>query len=64
MMNDPAAFRPAPAGRNPLQFPFAGPPEPGTAHELAPGVFWVRMPLPFALDHINLWVLREGTAGR
>ena len=60
-MNDPAAgFRPAPAGHGPLQFPFPGPPEPGTTHELAPGVFWLRMPLPFALDHINLWVLRDG----
>jgi hypothetical protein len=27
--------------------------------EVAPGVFWLRMPLPFALDHINLWVLRD-----
>ena len=23
-------------------------------------MFWLRMPLPFALDHINLWVLRDG----
>ena len=21
---------------------------------------WLRMPLPFALDHINLWVLEDG----
>lgn len=28
--------------------------------EVAPGVFWVRMPLPFQLDHINLWILRDG----
>ena len=27
--------------------------------ELAPGVRWLRMPLPFALDHINLWLLRD-----
>jgi len=27
---------------------------------VAPGVWWVRMPLPFALDHINLWVLEDG----
>ncbi|MCK7491174.1 MAG: hypothetical protein MZW92_05065 [Comamonadaceae bacterium] len=32
---------------------------PGTAVEVAPGVRWLRMPLPFALDHINLWLLRR-----
>lgn len=32
----------------------------GTALEVAPGVFWLRMPLPFALDHINLWLLDDG----
>jgi glyoxylase-like metal-dependent hydrolase (beta-lactamase superfamily II) len=31
----------------------------GTKFEVAPGIFWVRMPLPFALDHINLWLVRE-----
>jgi len=34
-------------------------PPPGTAFEVAPGVHWVRMPLPFALDHINLWVIND-----
>ena len=27
--------------------------------EVAPGIYWVRMPLPFALDHVNLWLLRD-----
>jgi glyoxylase-like metal-dependent hydrolase (beta-lactamase superfamily II) len=27
---------------------------------VAEGVYWLRMPLPFALDHINLWLLRDG----
>lgn len=35
-------------------------PAPGTRHEIAPGVYWLRMGLPFALDHINLWLLRDG----
>ncbi|RZI44589.1 MBL fold metallo-hydrolase [Herbaspirillum sp. HC18] len=35
-------------------------PEPGALHEIAPGVYWLRMGLPFALDHINLWLLRDG----
>ena len=28
--------------------------------EVAPGIHWIRMPLPFALDHVNLWLLEDG----
>jgi glyoxylase-like metal-dependent hydrolase (beta-lactamase superfamily II) len=35
-------------------------PAPGEAIDLAPGVRWLRMGLPFALDHINLWLLEDG----
>ena len=45
-----------------LDFPFASPPQPGEAREVAPHVFWLRMPLPFALDHINLWLLEEDSS--
>jgi glyoxylase-like metal-dependent hydrolase (beta-lactamase superfamily II) len=41
-------------------------PAPGQTIDLAPGVKWVRMGLPFALDHINLWLLADeidGVAG-
>jgi glyoxylase-like metal-dependent hydrolase (beta-lactamase superfamily II) len=31
----------------------------GTTLEVAPGVRWLRMALPFQLDHINLWLLRD-----
>jgi glyoxylase-like metal-dependent hydrolase (beta-lactamase superfamily II) len=34
-------------------------PENGRAIELAPGVLWLRMGLPFALNHINLWLLED-----
>jgi glyoxylase-like metal-dependent hydrolase (beta-lactamase superfamily II) len=34
-------------------------PEAGTAVTVAPGILWVRMPLPFALDHINIWLLED-----
>jgi glyoxylase-like metal-dependent hydrolase (beta-lactamase superfamily II) len=37
-------------------------PAPGEVLELAPGVRWLRMGLPFALDHINLWLLRDRDA--
>jgi glyoxylase-like metal-dependent hydrolase (beta-lactamase superfamily II) len=37
----------------------AEPPAPGGAPAVAPGILWLRMPLPFALDHINLWLIEE-----
>ena len=43
----------------PIAYPFANPPAPGTAAEVAPGVHWLRMALPFQLDHINLWALED-----
>ncbi len=39
-------------------------PEPGRTIEVAPGVRWLRMKLPFALDHINLWAIRDQHEGR
>jgi glyoxylase-like metal-dependent hydrolase (beta-lactamase superfamily II) len=36
----------------------------GSTLEVAPGVRWIRMQLPFALDHINLWLLRDVQDGR
>ncbi len=39
-------------------------PAPGRAKAVAPGVSWVRMGLPFALDHINLWLLGDTLDGR
>ena len=48
------------AGKAKLEYPFDRLPERGHAIEVAPGVHWLRMPLPFALDHINLWVLDDG----
>lgn len=49
-----------------LQYSFGDTlPPTGTTLEVAPGVRWLRMPLPFALDHINLWLLRDrDEAGR
>jgi len=43
-----------------LQFPHTAAPAAGTSREVAPGLRWLRMPLPFALDHINLWLLEDG----
>lgn len=48
-----------------LQYPFGETlPEGGARQQVAPGVYWLRMPLPFALDHINLWLVRDRLEGR
>lgn len=39
-------------------------PAPGQALSVAPGVKWLRMSLPFALNHVNLWLLRDEIEGR
>lgn len=46
-----------PAAR--LSYPLGEPPEGGHVKEAAPGVLWVRMPLPFALKWINLYLLED-----
>ncbi len=35
-------------------------PRPGDAFEVADGIWWICMPMPGRLDHINLWLLRDG----
>jgi len=44
-----------------LVYPYETAPEPGTTREISPGVHWLRMPLPFPPDHINLWLLADST---
>jgi glyoxylase-like metal-dependent hydrolase (beta-lactamase superfamily II) len=45
-----------------LEYPFEKlwSPKPGEPFEVADGVYWLRVPLPIALDHINLWLLKDG----
>ena len=49
----------APAG---LRYPWPDPPEHGEAIEVAPGVLWMRLPLPMKLDHVNVYALDGGDA--
>ena len=42
-----------------LEYPYPDTPAPGSTIEVAPGVRWLSMPLPFALDHINLWIVQD-----
>jgi glyoxylase-like metal-dependent hydrolase (beta-lactamase superfamily II) len=59
----PAAPFLCPLKRRPMLlepvYPIATPPATGTTFAVAPGVHWLRMPLPFALNHINLYVLKD-----
>lgn len=50
--------KPAPAPR--LHRPWDQPPAPGTMIEVAAGVFWARLSLPMALDHVNVYALDDG----
>jgi glyoxylase-like metal-dependent hydrolase (beta-lactamase superfamily II) len=43
-----------------ISFPWPKPLPFGGVVSVAPGVRWLRMPLPFRLDHINLWLLDDG----
>jgi len=43
-----------------LRYPWAEPPAHGEAIEVAPGVLWIRLPLPMALDHVNIYALDDG----
>jgi glyoxylase-like metal-dependent hydrolase (beta-lactamase superfamily II) len=42
-----------------LRTPFAEPPPPGGATEVAPGILWLRLALPFRLDHVNIYALED-----
>lgn len=43
-----------------IAYEFERMPARGAMREILPGVRWLRMPLPFELDHINLWLLADG----
>ena len=47
------------AARAVLDYPFTPPASDGSVVEVAPGILWARMPMPMALDHINVYMLRD-----
>lgn len=56
-------FQSKTAGRPSLEYPWGkAVPETGATIEVAPGVHWLRMPLPFSLNHINLWLVDDGAS--
>ena len=59
-MSDESRVSSAPVADTGLSYPFETPPGAGEVVEVAEGVFWIRMGLPYSLDHINLWALQDG----
>lgn len=45
-----------------IEYAFESTPDIGSTQPVAHGIHWLRMPLPFSLGHINLWLL-EGDDG-
>lgn len=43
-----------------LRYPWETPPAPGEVIELAPDLLWVRLKLPFQLNHVNIYLLADG----
>lgn len=42
-----------------LSYPFERPPAFGETLEVAPGILWLRLPLPFRLNHVNVYLLED-----
>ncbi len=47
-------------GASGIRHPFPDAPAEGSATEVAPGILWMRLPLPMTLDHVNVYALYDG----
>jgi glyoxylase-like metal-dependent hydrolase (beta-lactamase superfamily II) len=43
-----------------IVFAHTAPPAPGMVIEVAPGIMWARLALPFQLDHVNIYLIDDG----
>ena len=43
-----------------LRYPWENHPGPDQVVEVMPGVLWVRLKLPFRLNHVNIYLLADG----
>src|SRR3954463_1884879 len=43
-----------------LRYPWGQHPGPAEGVEIRPGVLWVRLKLPFRLNHVNIYLLADG----
>ena len=65
MARTPTAVRTMPLQPAPLHYPLGDQrPATGEVLTLRPGLHWIRMPLPFALNHFNLWALDDAWEGQ
>ena len=48
------------ASAPPLHFPWPAPPPLGATTEVADGILWLRLALPFRLDHVNVFLIEDG----
>ena len=53
---------PMPDGIRNIRYPIEVPPAEGEVVEVAEGILWARLPLPMALDHVNVYALDDGDA--
>jgi glyoxylase-like metal-dependent hydrolase (beta-lactamase superfamily II) len=53
-------FPPLQSDRQTVKFPISEPPPHGAFLSPAPGILWARLPIPFALDHVNVYLIEDG----
>lgn len=51
------------AGSDGIRHPYDTPPAAGEGLPVAPGILWLRLPLPMALDHVNAYALDDRLHG-
>ncbi len=49
-----------PTADQPLVYLHETAPDPGHSIEISKGLIWLRLPLPFVLNHVNCWLLEDG----
>lgn len=48
------------AAQQPISFPHEVPPTGSECIEVAPGILWARLKLPFRLNHVNIYLIEDG----
>ncbi len=43
-----------------LDYPLSGQPEDGHSQKIEFGLLWIRLPLPYRLNHVNVWAIDDG----
>lgn len=56
----PASAELAATPARPITFPLDTPPTSGEIIEVAPGILWARLALPFRLNHVNIFLIEDG----